>query len=134
MNTVEIEYKGGLRTSCKHLQSGETLTTDAPTDNNGKGESFSPTDLLATAYGSCMLTIIGIYCNNNGLSFENANCSIKKNMSSEPRRVGGLDIVLDLRNNNWNEKEQQKVKNAGMICPVAKSVHPDMNMDIKFLF
>lgn len=134
MQTVEIEYTGALGTTCTHVKSGTKIQTDAPVDNNGKGASFSPTDLLATAYGSCMLTIIGIYCDQNDLDFNSGKCSIQKNMLASPRRVGELVVLMDLTGNNWTEDQQKRIQNAALNCPVAKSVSPEMNIDFKFLY
>lgn len=134
METVRISYKGGLRTECKHVKSGQTLVTDAPVDNNGRGEAFSPTDLLATAYGSCMLTIAGIYCDKHGVEMKGAEVGVEKIMLADPRRVGKLVIVLDFSVNEWTEDVQKRVKAAALACPVAKSVSADMGLDITFKF
>lgn len=134
METVRISYKGGLRTECTHVKSGQTLVTDAPVDNNGRGEAFSPTDLLATAYGSCMLTIAGIYCDKHGVEMKGAEVGVEKIMLADPRRVGKLVIVLDFSVNEWTEDVQKRVKAAALACPVAKSVSADMELDITFKF
>lgn len=122
MITSEVEYLGGLRTKCTHLQSGTEILTDAPVDNKGKGEAFSPTDLIATAYASCMITIIGIYCNEHGINFEHAKASVQKIMESNPRRIGKIVIELDLSGNNWTDLEAEKAIRAGKACPVAKTI------------
>ena len=132
MATSTIKYLGGLRTECTHLQSGTVIHTDAPTDNHGKGEKFSPTDLVATAYASCMISIIGIYCNEHGHNFENGFATVTKIMASSPRRIGKLVIEIDLQNNGWDEATKEKVKRAALACPVAKSVSEDI--DIEFTF
>ena len=134
METVKIEYIGQLRTSCTHLKSGQQIITDAPTDNNGKGEAFSPTDLLATSYGACMLTIIGIYCDKNGLNFENGEVGVTKIMAADPRRVSSLEINLRLGGNGWTEVDQKKVIAAAKACPVAKSVSEAMEIKLNFEF
>lgn len=134
MATSKVEYLGGLRTKCTHLKSGTEIVTDAPIDNNGKGEFFSPTDLVATAYASCMFTIIGIYCNNHDLEFTTANAEVTKIMGSGPRRISKLEISLDFSGNNWDQKVQQRIKNAGEACPVAKSVIADMEIELKYTF
>lgn len=134
MSTVKIVYTGQLGTECTHIASGTKIKTDAPVDNNGKGESFSPTDLVATAYGSCMLTIIGIYCDNHGLNFKHADVEVEKIMGSGPRRITALKLILDLKGNGWDEKQQQGVKQAALACPVAKSVDPAMNVECEFIF
>jgi organic hydroperoxide reductase OsmC/OhrA len=132
MATATVKYLGGLRTECTHLQSGTVIHTDAPTDNHGKGEKFSPTDLVATAYASCMLSIIGIYCNEHGHSFENGSATVTKIMASGPRRIGKLVIEIDLKNNGWDEATIEKVKRAALACPVAKSVSEDIELEITF--
>ena len=134
MQTVEIDYKGSLRNSCTHLKSGTNIETDAPVDNNGKGEAFSPTDLVATAYGSCMMTIIGIYCDQNGLEFVNGNCKVTKEMTSSPRRISKLIVELDLKGNAWNEDVQKRIKNAALNCPVAKSISDQIIIESTFEF
>jgi putative redox protein len=134
MITSKIEYLGGLRTEATHIASGNKIITDAPVDNFGKGEAFSPTDLLATSYASCMLTIIGIYCQNHGLSFEKGNAEVTKIMSSEPpRRVQKIVLTVDLRGNSWDETEQKKVVAAGKACPVAKTLGDNVEVELEIL-
>lgn len=130
MATATVKYLGGLRTECTHLQSGTVIQTDAPTDNNGSGERFSPTDLVATAYASCMLTIIGIYCNEHGYPFTHGEARVTKIMASSPRRIGKIVIEMDLRGNGWDAATAEKIIRAGKACPVAKSV--DHGITIEF--
>lgn len=134
MSTAKVEYLGDLRTKCTHIQSGTQIITDAPVDNNGKGEAFSPTDLVATSYASCMMTIIGIYCQQHGLNFQHATADVTKVMTAAPRRIGEITIELDLSGNGWSTEEQEKVMRAAKACPVAKSVHEEITIvfDIKF--
>lgn len=132
MATSIVKYLGNLRTECTHVQSGTIIQTDAPIDNNGKGEKFSPTDLVATAYASCLLTIIGIYCQEHGYSFEKGEASVIKIMASSPRRIGGLTINIDLSGNGWDALTAEKIIRAGKACPVAKSIHADMNIEMTF--
>jgi putative redox protein len=132
MATATVKYLGGLRTECTHLQSGTVIHTDAPTDNHGKGEKFSPTDLVATAYASCMVSLIGIYCNEHGLSYENGSATVTKIMAANPRRIGKLVIEMDLSNNGWDETTIEKVKRVALTCPVAKSVSEDIELEITF--
>lgn len=134
MKTISSSYIGELRISSTHIKSGSKIETDAPLDNNGKGTRFSPTDLLAAGYLTCMITIIGIYCEQNGLAFDKCEGEIEKIMIDSPRRVGALNIVLDLSSNNWSDKEKRRVENAGKNCPVAKSVSPEIEVNIKFLY
>lgn len=126
MSTARVEYLGALRTKCTHLQSGTEIITDAPVDNNGKGEAFSPTDLVATAYASCMMTIIGIYCQSHDLTFERATAEVVKVMASAPRRISEIHIEMDLRGNGWSKEEQEKVLRAAKACPVAQSVSEEI--------
>lgn len=134
MLTSKVEYLGNLRTKCTHVRSGVEIVTDAPVDNNGKGESFSPTDLAATAYVSCMITIIGIYCDKNKIEFNSAKAEIIKHMSSGPRRISGIDIEMDLSGNDWTSDQKSKIIQAAEACPVALSVHPDMEVNINYSF
>jgi putative redox protein len=134
MATAEVTYLGGLRTECKHLQSGTVIHTDAPTDNHGKGEKFSPTDLVATAYASCAMSIIGIYCNEHGHTFEHGKASVTKIMASAPRRIGKLVIEMNLTGNGWDPETCEKIERVIRACPVAKSVDPaiEVELDIQF--
>ncbi|MDX2360112.1 MAG: OsmC family protein [Crocinitomicaceae bacterium] len=134
MPTSKIEYLGNLRTKCTHLKSGVEIVTDAPVDNNGKGESFSPTDLVATAYVSCMLTIIGIYCESHDIQFDYAVATVNKLMESNPRRIGSLEIEIDFTKNNWDESIQKRVRNAGEKCPVAKTVAEGVEISFVYQF
>lgn len=130
MATAEVTYLGGLRTECTHLASGTVIQTDAPTDNNGKGEKFSPTDLVATAYASCMLTIIGIYCNEHGHAFTQGKATVTKIMASSPRRIGKIVIGMDLSGNGWDTETAEKVVRAAKACPVARSVDPLIEIEL----
>jgi putative redox protein len=132
MATSTVKYLGGLRTECTHLQSGTVIQTDAPLDNNGKGERFSPTDLVATAYASCMFTIIGIYCNEHGYLFEHGMATITKIMAASPRRIGKLLIEIDLSGNHWDHSTAEKIIRAGKACPVARSINEDMEIEMTF--
>ncbi|MDG1741721.1 MAG: OsmC family protein [Crocinitomicaceae bacterium] len=134
MATSKVEYLGDLRTKCTHLKSGKEILTDAPVDNNGKGESFSPTDLVATAYVSCMITIIGIYCNSNRISFEQGTAEVTKEMGSNPRRISKITIYMDFSDNKWDAATQEKIIRAGEACPVAKSVDPSMELEFNYNF
>lgn len=134
MKTAGSTYLGELRISSKHNKSGTVIETDAPVDNQGKGTRFSPTDLLSTAYLNCMITLMGIYCDNHGLKFEKCEGDVEKIMYSSPRRIGELNFVLDLSGNNWNETEKKHIENAARTCPVSKSVHPDIKINIEFKY
>lgn len=134
MATAKVAYTGNLRTTCTHMKSGTEIITDAPIDNQGKGESFSPTDLLATAYVACMLTIIGIYCQEHGVDFSHGQGTVEKIMVSHPRRISQLIIEMNLSNNGWSEKECLKIERVAKTCPVALSVSSDMEIILTFKF
>lgn len=134
MATSTVEYLGGLRTKCTHLKSGKEVLTDAPVDNNGKGEAFSPTDLVATAYVSCMFTIIGIYCDNHEIDFDFGNATITKIMGSNPRRIARIEVDLDFSVNNWNQSIHQRIINAGEGCPVAKTIGENVELKFNYKF
>lgn len=134
MATSTVTYLGDLRTSCTHLASGQQIITDAPVDNNGKGEAFSPTDLVATAYASCMITIMGIYCANHELRFEHAEASVTKHMSAAPRKIEKIEIEMDLSGNGWTETESQKVIAAGKACPVARTLGEQVAVEFTFKY
>jgi uncharacterized OsmC-like protein len=134
MATSRVEYSGNLRTTCTHRKSGQEIITDAPTDNNGKGEAFSPTDLVATAYASCMITVIGIHCDKNGHSFENGSAEVTKIMGDAPRRIARLEIAMDLSGNGWDKDLCERIEKVAEACPVAQSVHPDIEVSITYKF
>lgn len=132
MKTSEIVYLGGLRTQAVHLQSNSEIITDAPTDNNGRGEAFSPTDLLATSLGSCMLTIMGIIAERNSIDIKGTKAAITKVMAANPRRVTEVVVELTMPKNNYSEKEKELLENAARTCPVAYSLHPDIKQSVTF--
>jgi putative redox protein len=131
--TSTVVYEGQLRTIATHLQSNTVIETDAPTDNQGKGERFSPTDLVATALGSCMLTIMGIKARDMGLDLKDVKIDIQKNMKADPRRIGGVDLTFHFPESLvLDEKQKTILKNAALTCPVAKSLHPDLEQHVEF--
>ncbi len=130
--TAEIIYEGRLRTRAVHIQSGYEIVTDAPTDNHGQGAAFSPTDLVATALGSCMLTIMGIYANTHGLAIEATRVSVTKVMASEPRRISEVKVRMEIPTGTLTDIERKKLENVALTCPVAKSLHPDIKQDVVF--
>ena len=132
MKTSEIIYKGQLRTSAIHQLSGQIIITDAPPDNNGKGEAFSPTDLLATSLGCCMLTIMGIAANTHHINIDGTTIEITKIMEANPRRVGEIIVEFNMPKNNFTDKEKTILQNAAITCPVAKSLHPDLKQVLEF--
>lgn len=132
MTKIKSSYIGDLRVTSEHIQSGDQLQTDAPVDNNGKGTRFSPTDLLATAYLNCMITIVGIYCDKHGIAFEGCEGTVEKIMTDSPRRVGQLNITMDMHKNDWSLKEKKRIESAAKNCPVAKSVSSEISVNIEF--
>jgi putative redox protein len=134
MPTVKTSYLGDLRTESIHLQSGSQLVTDAPTDNMGKGEAFSPTDLLATATGTCMLTTMAIVAQRDGIGLVGSSVEVTKIMSqTPPRKVARLEINLQLKTNIVLSQEQiQKLENTAHKCPVSLSLHPDLEQVVSF--
>lgn len=131
MATSNITYVGELRTVCMHLQSGTEILTDAPTDNHGKGEAFSPTDLVATALGSCMVSIMGIKSKDLEVDLKDSKVSITKIMQSEPRKIAKIKVVLDL-SIATSDKNKIILERAAMTCPVLLSLHPDIEKEVVF--
>jgi uncharacterized OsmC-like protein len=134
MATVQTQYLGDLRTESVHLQSGSKLTTDAPTDNHGKGEAFSPTDLVATALGACMFTIMGIAAKTHGFTIDGAKVETTKVMGTNPRRIVELITEVTLPHNNYSVKEKKIIELTAKECPVFNSLHPEMKKTITFVY
>lgn len=133
--TSTVIYQSDLRTIGTHLQSGSVIETDAPTDNNGKGERFSPTDLVATALASCMLTIIGIASKTHGFDIDGTKCTVKKIMLADPRRIGEIKIQMEFpKENEYDGKTQAIIERAALTCPVFESLHPELKKTIEFLW
>jgi putative redox protein len=132
MKTSKINYMGNLRTEATHLRSGQTIITDAPPDNNGKGEAFSPTDLLATSLGSCMLTIMGIAAEKHTINIEGTSLEITKIMASDPRRVSEIIVEFKMPENSFSDKEKKILENAAYTCPVAKSLSSELKQTVIF--
>ncbi|WP_017731283.1 OsmC family protein [Nafulsella turpanensis] len=135
MPTIEGKYLGSLRTEATHLKSSNRIITDAPVDNQGKGEAFSPTDLVCAALGSCMMTIMGIVAQREDISLEGLSLSTTKHMAAEPRRISKIEIHFSWKNAPALSAAQvQKLKNAARTCPVALSLHPEIEQVINFDF
>ncbi|HET6225148.1 MAG TPA: OsmC family protein [Bacteroidia bacterium] len=132
MKTSKIVYTGNLRTEATHLRSGQKIITDAPVDNNGKGEAFSPSDLLATSLGCCMVTIMGIVANNNNINIEGTSIEITKIMESNPRRVSEVIIEFKMNGTNYSDKEKKLLENAARTCPVAMSLSAELKQTVIF--
>lgn len=133
MATSKVVYNGGLRTTSTHLQSGTEIITDAPVDNHGKGEAFSPTDLLATSLANCMLTIMGITARTHEIDMDNTTAEVTKVMATEPRRVSEIHIHFDFpKKNEYADKQKKILEHAALTCPVFYSLHPDIKKKISF--
>jgi len=131
MITSNVIYKGALRTASIHLRSGNEIITDAPVDNNGKGEAFSPTDTVATALASCMLTIMGVKANANEINIEGASADVTKTMGVNPRRITKIEVVFTLPF-TFDDTTKTILERAALTCPVYYSVHPDIEKEITF--
>tara|TARA_R110002020_G_scaffold451830_3_gene666003 strand:+ start:179 stop:586 length:408 start_codon:yes stop_codon:yes gene_type:complete len=129
--TSTVSYQGNLRTECKHLKSGNTFITDAPLDNNGKGEAFSPTDTVATGLASCMLTVMGIKAVQMDVELKGSSAEVTKTMAANPRRISGIKVVLTLPE-YVDEKSRKILEHTANTCPVHHSLHPDINKEISF--
>lgn len=131
--TSKITYTGDLRCSAEHLQSGTIIESDAPTDNHGKGEKFSPTDLCATSLAECALTTIAILGKDKGINIDGAYCTLQKIMKTEPRRIG--EIVCNFTfSDSYSDKEKAFIEETAHNCPVAKSLHPDLVQTMVFIY
>jgi uncharacterized OsmC-like protein len=128
MVTIQLNYQGGLRCSATHLPSGNILTTDAPVDNNGKGESFSPTDLLATGLGACMATVMGIVAERKQIPLDGLSVEVRKHMSTDtPRRISKLEVDIHMPL-PADHPERALLESAARGCPVHHSLHPDIEI------
>lgn len=130
--TSSVLYTGELRTVCTHLASGAAFDTDAPTDNNGKGERFSPTDLTATSLATCMLTVMGIKARAMGMDLDGVKVDVQKVMAAEPRRIGGISLTFHIPENlrGVDEKTKSILRHTGLHCPVQYSLHPDIKVQV----
>lgn len=129
--TAKVTYNGALRTSCIHVKSGNSFVTDAPTDNNGLGQAFSPTDTVATGLASCILTMMGIKANGLEVDITNATAEVTKYMASDPRRISKIVIELNLPA-QISEKNRKVLVHTANTCPVHFSLHPDIEKVITF--
>ena len=131
--TSTVIYKGALRTELTHIQSTSVIENDAPTDNMGKGERFSPTDMVATALGSCMLTTMGIKANTMDIDLTDSKVQISKIMKPDPRRIGGIKAQVTMAKNlGLDDKQKEILERVARTCPVERSLHPDMELEITF--
>jgi putative redox protein len=132
MTTSRIQYLGNLRCEAVHLKSGVSIVTDAPVDNKGKGEAFSPTDLMSTSLGLCMLTIMGIAAEEKNIPMTNIAAEVQKIMGTDPRRVAEIKIKITGDFREWTEREWAIMKKAADTCPVKQSIHPDLITSIEW--
>lgn len=131
---IHIEYEGGLHTRIRHAGSGAVITTDAPKDNEGRGEAFSPTDLVAAALGSCMVTIMGIHARRKGIALEGTKVRVEKRMTMDPpRRIGALDVVFEMPA-GLSAADRKALEAAAHTCPVHKSLHPEIRIPVTFRY
>ena len=131
--TSKAIYLGRLRTESEHLQSGSKTITDAPVDNHGKGEAFSPTDTVANALATCILTVMGIKADALGIDMKGTYAEVTKTMASEPRRISRIDVKVKF-SKSYSEKETRILENTGRTCPVLESLHPDIEKNITFSY
>ena len=129
--TSKVTYLGDLRTSSVHLQSGSEIISDAPLDNNGKGEAFSPTDTVANALASCMLTVMGIKARDMEVSMDGSTAEVTKYMQADPRRISKIEVVLTMKS-DADQKAKTILERIALTCPVHQSLHPDIEKDITF--
>lgn len=133
--TSKIIYKGDLRTEMTHLKSGTIVETDAPVDNHGKGERFSPTDLVATALGSCMLSIMGIASNTHEINIVGTEIEITKIMTSNPRRIGEVVVKMTVKGQDeYSDKQKQILEHSALTCPVYLSLHDEVKKTVEFVW
>jgi uncharacterized OsmC-like protein len=130
--TATVVYKGDLRCECTHTQSGTVIETDAPTDNRGKGERFSPTDTLCVSLATCMITTMGIRASDMQIDLGGTKLEITKHMLNDPRRIAKIDIVLNIPLAGLDEKNKMVLQKIGDNCPVIKSLHPDLEVNISY--
>lgn len=134
MDTSHITYLGDLRTSATHVRSGETIITDAPLDNKGRGEAFSPTDLLSTSLACCMMTLMGIAAEAKAIPLNGLKARMMKHMAADPRRVQRIELHFELEGKDLDDRQRRILEHAARTCPVAKSLHPDLVQDVDFSY
>ena len=129
--TSKVTYVGGLRTESEHLQSGTKVLSDAPTDNHGKGQSFSPTDMVANSLATCVLTTMAIKANSMGIDLDGSSAEVTKVMQSDPRKIGKIIVALQMKGAD-DQRSRTVLELVGHHCPVALSLHPDLIQEITF--
>ena len=133
MVEMELEYLGNLNVKAKHGPSGTEITTAAPVDNHGDGSSFSPSDLMTTSLGACILTILGIQCEKEGISLEGVSARVEKHMEADPRRIGRIFIAFQFTQ-EYDANTRSKIQQLAFCCPVCESINPDIELDFEFHF
>lgn len=132
---AKVIYKGGLRTEATHLRSGTVIETDAPVDNQGKGERFSPTDLVSVALATCIVTTIGIASDTREIDITGTECEVEKIMESNPRKIGEIKIRLTFpKDKEYSDREKELLERVANTCPVARSLHPDLKQTLTFVW
>ena len=134
METSRVLYTGDLRTEATHVKSGQSFITDAPLDNQGRGEAFSPTDLCATALGACAMTIIGIYAQKHGVDVTGTEMEITKTMSADPRRIGKIEVTFKMPDREYSAKDKAVIERCTKSCPVHHALHPDVEQVFTFVW
>ena len=134
MSQIKSSYLGKLRTEALHLKSADRIITDAPTDNHGRGEAFSPTDLVCASLCSCMMTIMGIRASKHSIVLEGLEADITKHMTAAPRQIAKIEIAFRLAHTNATEEQRAMLRDAALHCPVALSLNPEIKQEISFDF
>lgn len=134
MDTATITYLGDLRNQATHVRSGQRILTDAPPDNQGKGEAFSPTDLLSTSLGLCMITVMGIAAREKGIVFTGVGARVLKHMAAGPRRIARVEVHLTISGEGLGDREKAILENTARNCPVALSLHPGIELEVSFAY
>lgn len=132
--TASVIYKGHFRCECTHVQSGTVIETDAPTDNRGKGERFSPTDTVCVALATCVITTMSFKATDMGIDLTGTSIDVTKHMLADPRRIGKIEVKLTMPALNLEQKDREILQRVGDNCPVAKSLHPDLQMVIEYIW
>ncbi len=134
MDTAHVKYLGGLRTEAVHLRSGEKIITDAPVDNHGQGQAFSPTDLMSTSLACCMMTLMGIAANARGIELKGLGARLVKHMAAGPRRVAKIEIAFTMDGTGLDEQQRQVLEHAARTCPVALSLGQELEQSVSFSY
>ena len=134
MITSKVTYTGGLRTEAVHEKSGNKIITDAPPDNHGRGEAFSPTDLMSTSLATCMLTVMGIACQPRNIDMDGAVAEVTKIMAANPRRVAEIHIIITMPPKGYTDEQKKILEHTAHTCPVALSLHPNLIQKITFVY